>query len=397
MDAARLRVASVQAVADRRDLERQLAQLDPEIERLDHALKETTALIEQGSALKAESVRIEIADADIDALRKAERELAALLLQQQALATRMSYRLEPGSDARRLDGRRAERRRRSAAAPPRPNWTCLAWAASASSAGGKDLPVLARQVSRPRRPAPPLLKRAGVDTLAEAEQRHARYSALLRELDGMRKTLGIHAPKGVDALRTQRDEALARRAQLRNACPAAGRRRGGRRRTAGGGAEALREAEAVAAQAEKALAAAQRALDAEGARAQLLEGQAAARGADLQSPERAAQRQSRASRLAEARSGHDELERRAREAQAALAGHQPELVEQAVQRYENPPPSSATRSTSATAKSCNCKASWTRRARRAWANACRKPPRRASAWNDGATNWPAAPRPWTCC
>ncbi|ASC67502.1 GTP-binding protein [Achromobacter denitrificans] len=332
VDAARLRVASVQAVADRCDLERQLAQLDPEIERLDHALKETTALIEQGSALKAESVRIEIADADIDALRKAERELAALLLQQQAIATRLSYRLEPGSDAR-LDGRPlsgADEVLLTAAA----ELDLPGVGSFRIEPGGKDLPVLKREVSEAQAACAALLKRAGVDTLAEAEQRHARYSALLRELDGMRKTLGIHAPKGVDALRTQRDEALARRAQLEerlSKLPAAD--------AAGGddlpaAAQALREAEAVAAQAEKALAAAQRALDAEGARAQLLEGQAAARGADLQSPERAAQRQSRASRLAEARSGHDELERRAREAQAALAGHQPELVEQDVQRYE---------------------------------------------------------------
>ncbi|MGB3432539.1 ATP-binding protein, partial [Achromobacter sp.] len=47
-----------------------------------------------------------------------------------------------------------------------------------------------------------------------------------------------------------------------------------------------------------------------------------------------AQRQARAGRLAEARSSHDELERRVRDAQAALAGHRPELVEQDVQRYE---------------------------------------------------------------
>ena len=73
----------VQAVADRRDLEHQLVQLGAEIERLDGALNEVTALIEQGSALKAETMRLEIADADMEALRKRERELANLQLQQQ--------------------------------------------------------------------------------------------------------------------------------------------------------------------------------------------------------------------------------------------------------------------------------------------------------------------------
>ena len=69
----RYRVAAVQAVADRRDLEHQLDQLARDIERLDGALEEATRLIEQGSTLKAEAVRIEIADADIQALRKSER------------------------------------------------------------------------------------------------------------------------------------------------------------------------------------------------------------------------------------------------------------------------------------------------------------------------------------
>ncbi|MGE8612678.1 MAG: AAA family ATPase [Achromobacter veterisilvae] len=332
VDAARRRVASVQAVADRVDLQRQLAQLDPEIERLDHALKEAAALIEQGSALKAESVRTEMSDADIDALRKADREVANLQLQQQAIATRLSYRLEAGREAR-LDGR-----------PLAGAGDVLLTAATELDLpgvgrfriepGGKDLPALQRELGEAQVACAALLKRVGVETLAEAEQRHARHGALLRELDGMRKTLGIHAPRGVDALRSQRDEALARRAQLEerlSRLPAADE-------TASvdlpGAVQALREAEAVAAQAEKTLAAAQRALDADGARAHLLEGQAAARGADLQSPERAAQRQSRAGRLAEARSGHDELERRVREAQAALAGHRPELAEQDVLRYE---------------------------------------------------------------
>jgi chromosome segregation ATPase len=332
VDAARRRVASAQAVADRRDLERQLAQLDPEIERLDHALKEAAALIEQGSALKAESVRIEIADADIDALRKAGRELANLQLQQQAVATRLSYRLEAGRVAL-LDGR------------PLSGADAVLLTAAAEldlpgvgrfriEPGGKDLPALQREVDEAQAACAALLKRAGVDTLAEAEQRHARYNALLRELDGMRKALGIHAPKGVDALRGQRDEALARRAQLEERLSKLPAAQDPGDADLAAAAQALREAEAVAAQAEKTLADAQRALDADSARAQLLEGQAAARGADMQSPERAAQRQSRAGRLAEARSGHDGLERRVREAEAALAGHRPELVEQDVLRYE---------------------------------------------------------------
>ena len=334
VDAARLRVAAAQAVADRGDLERQLAQLNAEVQRLDDALKAVTTLIEQGSTLKAEALRIEIADADIDALRKSERELANLQLRQQAIATRLSYQLEAGRAAT-LDGRPL------AGA----DQVLLTSAAELNlpgvgrfriEPGGQDLPALQRELAGVQAAWAALLERLGVTALADAEQRHARFTALQRELDGMRKTLAIHAPKGVDVLRGQRDDALARRVPLQERLaklpPVTGTAPDQDDLPAA--VQALREAEAVATQADASLAAAQRALDADSARAQLLEGQAAARRAELQSPERAAQRQARAGRLAEVRSGHDELERRVREAQGALAAHRPELVEQDVQRYE---------------------------------------------------------------
>ncbi|MCZ8439380.1 AAA family ATPase [Achromobacter xylosoxidans] len=329
---ARQRVAAVQAVADRRDLQQQLDQLARDIERLDGALEEATRLIEQGSTLKAEAVRIEIADADIQALRKSERALGDLQLRQQAIATRLSYAFDAGREAR-LDGAalagNGELLLTAAAELELPGLGRLR-----IEPGGQDLPALKRKLAQMQAASAALLSRLGVAHAAEAEERHARGIALQRELDAMRKTLAIHAPKGVDALRGQRNEAQARRAQLAERLallppaaeaddvdPPAAR-------------QALRDAEASAAQAEQALAAVQRALDADGARAQLLETQAAARGADLQSPERAAQRQDRAGRLAEARNGHDLLEQRLHQAQAALEALRPELLEQDAQRYE---------------------------------------------------------------
>jgi len=332
VDAARLRVAAVQAVADRRDLERQLAQLNAEIERLDDALKAATALIEQGSLLKTEALRIEIADADIDALRQSERALANLQVRQQAIATRLSYELNAGRQAT-LDGKPLTGA----------DQVLLTSVAELDlpgvgrfriEPGGQDLPALKREQDDLQQAWSALLERLGVATLADAEQRHARYTALQRELAGMRNTLAIHAPKGMDVLRGQRDDALARRVPLQERLAKLPAAVEGGNDDLPAATQALREAEAVATQAEASLAAAQRALDADMARAQLLEGQAAARGADMQSAERAAQRQARAGRLAEVRSGHDALERRVREAQTALAEHRPELVEQDVQRYE---------------------------------------------------------------
>lgn len=332
LDAARLRVAAVQAVADRRDLEHQLGQLNAEIERLDDALRAVTTLIEQGSTLKTEALRIEIADGDIDALRKAERELANLQLRQQAVATRLSYQLEAGREAS-MDGR----------AISGAGQVLLTAAADIDlpgvgsfriEPGGQDLPALQRELGGLQSAWNGLLERLGVATLADAEQRHARYTALQRELDGMRKTLAIHAPKGLDVLRGQRDEALARRVALQERLAKLPAVMGTDQDDLPAATQALRDAAAVVAQADASLAAAQRALDADLARAQLLEGQAAARASDMQSAERAEQRQARAGRLAEARSAHDDLDRRVREAQAALADHRPELAEQDVQRYE---------------------------------------------------------------
>lgn len=332
VDAARLRVAAVQAVADRRDVERQLAQLNAEIERLDDALKAATALIEQGSLLKTEALRIEIADADIDALRQSERALANLQVRQQAIATRLSYELNAGQQAT-LDGKPLTGA----------DQVLLTSVAELDlpgvgrfriEPGGQDLPALKREQDDLQQAWSALLERLGVATLADAEQRHARYTALQRELAGMRNTLAIHAPKGMDVLRGQRDDALARRVPLQERLAKLPAAVEGGNDDLPAATQALREAEAVATQAEASLAAAQRALDADMARAQLLEGQAAARGADMQSAERASQRQARAGRLAEVRSGHDALERRVREAQTALAEHRPELVEQDVQRYE---------------------------------------------------------------
>ena len=349
VEAARRRVTRLQALADRRDLDRQLAQLTPEIERLDGALVAATHLIQQGSALRTEAVQLEISDAEIEALRKAGRELGNLQLQQQAVATRLRYRLDAGAQAL-LDGKAVsgagEVLLTAAAELDLPGVGRLQ-----IEPGGQDLPALQRELARAESASAALLKRAGVDTLADAEQRHARYNALQRELEGMRKTLSIHAPRGVDALRTQRDEALARLAQLQERLsklsPVQETEDGIRVADADAGivpdtsdddlpdaVQALREAEAVAAQAEKAVADAQRALDADTARAQLLEGQAAARGAELQSDERTAQRHARAGRLAEVRSAHDQLELRVREARASLAEHRPELAEQDVQRFE---------------------------------------------------------------
>ena len=66
----------------------------------------------------------------------------------------------------------------------------------------------------------------------------------------------------------------------------------------------------------------------------MLQSQATASRTALLSPERVAQRQERAGRLAETRSHHDLLARRLGEAEAALDGQRPALIEQDALRFE---------------------------------------------------------------
>ena len=212
-DAARLALTAAQAQADRRDLEQQLRQLDADTERLDGALKAADELIAQGSALKAEVVGIEVPDADLQGLRGIESQRASLRAQLQAVATRLSYRLEPGARAL-LDGRELEVDGQllltAAAELELPGVGRLR-----IEPGGKDLPALQRELAALDAEGAALLARLGAASVDEVEARHARHAALKGDLEGMRRALQIHAPKGIDMLRGQRDEALARRDALR--------------------------------------------------------------------------------------------------------------------------------------------------------------------------------------
>ena len=335
-ETARRRERQARSQAERRELEAQRQPLEREAVRLEAAVREAMALIEQGARLKAEQARIGIAEADMQALRARERELADLALRQQTAATRLRYALEPGRQAR-LDG-----------APLDGSGDVLLTGAAELELpgfgrlriepGGEDLPALGRDLEAARAARDGLLARLGAADAAEAEARHARCAALAREQEGVRKMLAIHAPQGVDALREQRDEALARRGQLLERLarlpPAEhGAGEGGQQDLAEA-REALRAAEAALEQASHAFVAAQRAADADAARAQVLRVQAGARQAEFESSVRAQLRRERGGQLAEARSRHDALARRVQEAQAALAGHRPDLAEQDAARYE---------------------------------------------------------------
>ncbi|MCD0505735.1 GTP-binding protein, partial [Bordetella petrii] len=165
-----------------------------------------------------------------------------------------------------------------------------------------------------------------------AESRAAAHDRARRDLDTARQHLRIHAPEGIEALRAAQSQAQARRGQLQAllaSLPDA--------LEPVDLAQAEQEARTATAETEHAahtVMAARSALDRLQAQVQLLQTQWAARQKDFIAPERAAQREERGAKLVEARARLDTLAQRCQDAQAALQAHQPELIEQDAQRFE---------------------------------------------------------------
>lgn len=320
----RERLACAQAGAERGDLAEQLARLQADAQRQQQALQQAAELAAAVAGHQAQLAESAI-DADTVArLREQERLLNELRAQQRAMATRLHHRLLPGKQVE-LDG------------------VALAGDAQVlitSAArvridgvgeleilpGGRDLPALLDELRARGAERDALLGKLGVPDLAGAEARLAASEQARRDLDMARKALRIHAPDGVPALQAEQAATARRRDQLQarlQALPPLAEIQ-----------QALRAAEQAAEHGARATVAARTELDTQAARAQLLQAQWQAREQDYAGEQRSAQRAQRGLRLVEARALRDSLARRAKEAGAALAAHQPELVEQDLQRYE---------------------------------------------------------------
>ncbi|CRD73889.1 AAA family ATPase [Bordetella pertussis] len=328
----RERLACAQAGAERGDLAEQLARLQADAQRQQQALQQAAELAAAVAGHQAQLAESAI-DADTVArLREQERLLNELRAQQRAMATRLHHRLLPGKQVE-LDG------------------VALAGDAQVlitSAArvridgvgeleilpGGRDLPALLDELRARGAERDALLGKLGVPDLAGAEARLAASEQARRDLDMARKALRIHAPDGVPALQAEQAATARRRDQLQARLQALPPAAAGDMPPLAEIQQALRAAEQAAEHGARATVAARTELDTQAARAQLLQAQWQAREQDYAGEQRSAQRAQRGLRLVEARALRDSLARRAKEAGAALAAHQPELVEQDLQRYE---------------------------------------------------------------
>ncbi|MFN3987101.1 MAG: AAA family ATPase [Rhodocyclaceae bacterium] len=150
----------------------------------------------------------EIRPADLKRLRAQARELEDLRLQQAAVATRVTYILDPGRhvqlDAETLSGS-GERRLIAATVLTLPDLGRLEIAP-----GGADLGDLRARAEAVDARQQTLLDLLGLPDLAAAETRQREYECLAGELAAAQATLAAHAPEGVDALRTEHARLSAR-------------------------------------------------------------------------------------------------------------------------------------------------------------------------------------------
>jgi len=323
-------VAAAQQAAQRQDCDEQIARLDQDLQRGQAAIAQAGQLADQVQALQRAALESSIDGKGLGALRELEQRVTQLQVRQRAGATRLQHRLAPGQglqlDGTELTGE-GEALVTDAAELRIPGMGVLR-----IEPGGSDLPAVRVALQEAGTERAALLGRLGVATLAEAEARAAAHEQARRDLDMARQHLRIQAPEGIEALRAAQAQGQARRGQLQTLrasladTPAP--------LDLAQAQQQLRTTAAEAEHAAQAVAAARTALDTQQARAQLLQAQWAARQGEFAAAGRAEQREQRGARLVEARARRETLAQRCQAAQAALQAHQPELIEQDAQRFE---------------------------------------------------------------
>lgn len=335
--AAQQRLESVQAqrlmqqsLAERRDLELQLRAATLEQDRLASALLQAEKLSVRVLALERERQSPALESADLHALRIVEQDIRQSHMQQQAVATRLRYVLDAGQhllvDGQLVHGAGEVLLRMDT------QITLPGLGELRIEPGGKDLPSLLASCRRSEQVRLQLLRRLGLESLLQAEERWLAEESAARELDVAQREFAIHAPDGLEALRSARQLIVSRLEHLHGRVELLPATEGLVDSLSIG--MDLQVSEQAFAQAGFALGAAESAFNAAAATRRIHSAQLQARLAEQQSLERLRLCEERRRRLAEMRARHEDLLRRVAEAAAAMTARQPALLEQDVLRYE---------------------------------------------------------------
>lgn len=179
--------------------------------QLDRAGAEHT----RAATLRREAAALQLAAADLKALRQQQARLAELAIEHRAIATRLAFELDPGVTLQLASGGQstpvqgqAERLLDTEAV-----LHINGVGRVRITPGGRDLAALVQEQATLQAAQHALLQRLGLATPAEAEARQQLHAQRLTEADGADKACALLAPRGLDALAAQLHEALARQAE----------------------------------------------------------------------------------------------------------------------------------------------------------------------------------------
>lgn len=325
------RTATEAAAQELASLTARVRDAEADIARLRQAVAQAEAAqaaAEAARAAREGQVRFE--EPRLQALRRAQQALDALRVQQQAVATRLSYAFSaPGArlEGQPLDGEGSMLLTEAARLDiPGVGWLRI-------EPGGRDLQALASDLVQAQGAHQQLLRELGVESLAQAEQAWLRLAAAERDLNDAHKALAIHAPQGLDALRRElqsREQTAARdqerlatlRAQQSAAAPAAP-----------SGTATLAQAQERYQQLAQQARQTQAAHDTAAARAQMLGEDLRTRRNAFDAPEESARRAARGDAWLAARTAQEALERDHAQQAQTLAAERPDVAEQDMARF----------------------------------------------------------------
>lgn len=327
---ARLAVAEARQHEQRLSIEKDCAQLERQLQDLNAALANARQVQADLLELRRQAQENRIAPAPLARLKQAHEQLARLRIQQEMVATRLQFDLQPGQSLQ-LDGQslsgHGER--------------LLLEAASLEVAGvgllrilpgGQDLADLTRQQERLAVEMAALLQDLAVDSLAQAEERSARFQTLQAEIAGKENLLASHAPQGIEVLDVEQQEHQVRLEDLRDRLLTMPR--------AEGPVVSLVDAEAQVEAAGVQLATAEReqsnhdrerALAAQAVSGATTELQRLTE--ELQSPERRQREEQARQQLIDLRADELRLARAVEERARQIEAAQPEILRQDIQRF----------------------------------------------------------------
>jgi len=331
LQGARRRYEISRRAAEKRDVHMLVGRQREELQRLEHTATRARALAVQLKDARDQIVRLDMAQADLSALRTLKRQLDDLDVRRASVATRLHYQLSaPGLllDGVGLEGE-GERLLTT------PTTLHLPMGLLTIVPGGADLAQLADRQDVLRADFERAAQALQVASLDEAEARWQQLEAARRNEDGIRREMAIHAPEGLEALERLIGDAGRLMARLE------GRLRDMPETTGEDEAISPTLAQAELTDAETALQRADDHVVVCRERAQTGAAQRQQLGARLdvlrrqmEDAQAAARREQLVRRLTESRGERDDIDRRIALAEASIAAHRPELVAQDIERFE---------------------------------------------------------------